>query len=125
LAPPAVVTVAAGETVYVSGQKALGSTSAAGAGGLGLRICYRPVGSTAVPTIQFTGPDGLRVAQNQRIQMGLSSFISGLAAGNWQVGLCGYSSDFANWNNNEYGNNTALVYRSANGAGPAGQAPAK
>ena len=43
--------------------------------------------------------------------MGLSGYITGLAAGSWQVGLRGYSGDFANWNNNEFGNNTALVYR--------------
>ena len=53
---------------------------------------------------------GNRVAQNTRITMGLSAIITGLAPGDYEVGLVGSSSDAANWNSCEYSYTTATVY---------------
>lgn len=35
--------------------------------------------------------------------------ITGLSAGTYGVGLCGYSADFANWNSNDYSYTSAIV----------------
>ena len=43
--------------------------------------------------------------------MGLSANVSGLAAGDYTVGLCGTGS--TNWNYNEWGYTTALVFNAA------------
>jgi hypothetical protein len=42
--------------------------------------------------------------------MGLTWDISNLAAGQYNVGLCGSSSNAAAWNANEWGYTTALVH---------------
>ncbi len=109
LAPPAVVTVSAGQAVHVTSNKAFGSFSAGGASGLGLYICHRPQGSTAAPTTFGGGILGNSVAQNTRVTMGLSAVITGLPAGNHEVGMCGFDDGNGNWNNNEWGYTSALV----------------
>jgi hypothetical protein len=68
------------------------------------------MGSTASPTNIGGGVFGNRVGANTRVTMGLSAVITGLAPGNYQVGLTGLSSDAANWNSNEYSYTTATVY---------------
>lgn len=113
---PAQVTVGEGQAVHVTSNKAFGSSSAAGAHSLNLFICSRPHGSTATPAAYGGGSLGNRVAQNTRVTMGLSAVITDLSAGTYQVGLCGYSIDGANWNSNEYGYTSALVITTPSGA---------
>ena len=73
-------------------------------------IGYRPSGSIAAPFTVGGGSLGQRVAVNTRVTMGLSGVITGLAPGNYEVGLVGSSADYVNWNSNEYGYTTAVVY---------------
>ena len=54
------------------------------------------------------GMFGLQTVQNTRLNFTVNGVATGLAAGSYQVGLCG-SSTSANWTNNEWGYTTALV----------------
>ncbi|MPZ73832.1 MAG: hypothetical protein GEU74_11475 [Nitriliruptorales bacterium] len=116
LAPPALVTVGAGQAVQVTSNKAFGSTVAGGASSLNLFICSRPEGSIATPNAAGSGILGNRVAQSTRVTMGLSAVIAGLSPGSYRVGLCGSSSNAANWNSNEFGYTSALVVTQPSGA---------
>jgi len=112
LAPPTTVTVnSSTQVVHIVSNKAFGATL--GASDLYLRMCYRVSGSAATPTIiggsiAYSGPQALP-ADTTRIVMGLSANVSGLAAGDYTVGLCGTSAS-GNWNYNEWGYTTALVF---------------
>jgi hypothetical protein len=111
LAPTATVAVAAGESVHVVSHKAFGATGAA-ATDLDLYICWQ---STAPGPPLFASGQGMlnnRVNANTQIPMGTSSNITP-GAGTFRFGLCGLSSNFANWNSNEYGYTTALVFKPA------------
>jgi hypothetical protein len=110
LAPTATVTVAAGQRVFVTSDKALGSTATNGATSLNLAICRQASGATT-PTSVGSWSYGLRVPQNTRVLYGLTAVISSLAAGTYQVGLCGSSTDATNWNSNEWGYTSALVFQ--------------
>ncbi len=111
LADPSIVTVAPGESVFVTSTKSLGSTDAAGGKNLNLAICYRLSGTTGIPTITGTGTFGMRVPQNTRIPMTLSAIISGLD-GTYECGLCGDPNNNTGWNSNEYSYTTAIVFKS-------------
>jgi hypothetical protein len=109
LAPYVTVTVrSTSQQIHVTSHKALGST--VGASNLRLYIGYRAAGSTASPSNVGGGVFGNKVAANTRMPMGMSGVISGLTPGDYEVGLVGSSSDFANWNSNEFGYTTAVVY---------------
>jgi hypothetical protein len=97
---------AAGQSVFVTSDKALGSVAAGGATDLDLWICYQP---TAGALVQVgAAVFDLRAAQNTRSMYGLSAVITGLAVGTYNVGLCGTSSSL-NWNSNEYSYTSAIV----------------
>jgi hypothetical protein len=103
---------AANQVLYVSAEKALGSTIAGGANNLTLSICRRISGSGATPV--DNGADylfGLRIGQNQRLPFSLTTRFSGLAVGSYEVGLCGYTAagNAVNWNNNEWSRVSAFV----------------
>ena len=51
----------------------------------------------------------LTAAQNQRQIFSIGAVITGLAAGTYNVGMCGSSSVPANWNSNEYSYTSAMV----------------
>lgn len=105
------LTIAAGDKVYVSSTAALGAGPAA-ATNLNLYICYQ--GGGAITTIG-EGTFGLTAAANQRHHYGLSAVASGLPAGTYLFGLCGSSSNAANWINNEWGYTSAIVLGSGSG----------
>jgi hypothetical protein len=89
------------QKIHVTSTKALGSTAAGGATNLDLYICYQnTVGGTI--TKVGSGLFTLQVAQNMRLPFTLSAVITNLAAGTYNVGLCGSSTNSANWNNNEW-----------------------
>ena len=112
LSAAATVTVAAGEKVYVSSTKALGSTAAGGASDLDLDVCYKSTASGAVMMRSGMGELlDLRVPQNSRVPMTLTALLIGLPAGSYQVALCGTSSQGAAWNSNEYSYTTAMVLK--------------
>ena len=77
---------------------------------MNLYIGYRASGSVAAPFTVGGGIFGNKVAANTRVIMGMSAVIQGLAPGNYEVGLVGSSSDYVNWNSNEWGYTTAVVY---------------
>lgn len=109
----ATVTVAitsATQRVMVTSHRAFGSTLAGGAADLNLYIGHRPSGSSDSPTNVGEGVLGNRVAANTRVTMGLSAVITGLAPGEHEVGLTGYSPEAANWNYNDASYTTATVY---------------
>ena len=108
LSPALPVTIAkAGQRIFVTASRALGSTAASGGDSLTLWICSRGGG----PLVQAsaTAMGGLKVGVNSRALFTLSGVISGLQAGTYQVGLCGTASN-ANWNNNGAGYTTAIVF---------------
>ena len=111
LAPYATVNVVSGQSVFVVSHKAFGSISPGGADSLRLYICYRTAGSLVQPTTVGGGIFDLTVPQNTRIPMGMSTIIEGLSTGSWEVGLCGESTLPANWNYNEYGYTSAIVFQ--------------
>ena len=113
LAPPRIVTVAAGESVFVVSSKALGTNSVGGAANLDLYICYRPTSSMGSPISIGAGILNMRLAIGQRVPMTLSAVINGLQPGDYQVGLCGDDDGDGNWNSNEYGYTSALVFNPA------------
>lgn len=94
------------QRVHVTAHSALGAGAAA-ATGLDLFICYRPSGGTL--TNVGAGVFGLTAPANQRHIYGLSAVLpSGLAAGAYDVGLCGIALS-SNWTNNDFGYVTAIV----------------
>ena len=92
----------------VTGSRTFGSTVAGGAGNLVLAICW--VDSGGYHMAGGGGMTTMRLGQNERTIYTLSAIIDGLAADTYQVGMCGYSTDAANWNWNGYGSTTVLVY---------------
>ena len=109
LAPSVIVTVTSpSQQVLVTSHKAMGSVP--GAQALNLYIGYRTSGVAAAPLTVGGGIFGNKVAANMRVIMGMSGVITDLAPGNYEVGLVGSSSDYVNWNSNEWGYTTATVY---------------
>jgi len=109
VAPSVTVTVtSSSQQILVTSNKALGSVP--GASSMNLYIGYRAVGSTAAPNTVGGGIFGNKVAANTRVIMGMSGVITGLAPGSYDVGLVGISTDYVNWNSNEWGYTTAVVY---------------
>ena len=107
-----VAITAANQSLYVSAEKAMGSSAVGGANGLRVSICRRLVGSASAPLDNGTDyMDGLMVPQNTRIPVSLSTRFAGLAIGNYEVGLCGRSTNgtAANWSSNEWSRVTAIV----------------
>lgn len=110
IGPTVMITVAAGQKVIVTSNKALGSTLAGGATGLNLYMCYKSTAAgSSINSDSQNGSFGQQVPQNTRMLFGLSAVFTGLPAGTYFFGMCGASANFGNWNNNEYGYTTALV----------------
>ncbi len=105
ISPTVSVTITAGQKIFVSSNAALGAGANA-ATSLNLYICYQ----SGTLTTFGGGTFGLTAAANQRQLYGLSAVITGLSAGTYLVGLCGASSNAANWTNNEYAYNSAIVF---------------
>lgn len=111
LSPPITAMVAAGEDVLVTGQKAFGSSSPTGGVGLTLNICSQSTAGGAVTPVDNTGVIGIRVTGGTRVVQTLSARITGLAADEYQFGLCGLSSNAASWSDNGLGLTTVVVVR--------------
>ena len=106
LAEPLTVQVAsASQKILVSSHKAIGSYWAAQ--GLNLWICRQD--SAGAMTKVGPGIYNLSLPNGGLQVFSLSATIENLAAGTYQVGLCGSSNDSANWNWDEFSYTTALV----------------
>ncbi|MBX3125671.1 MAG: collagen-like protein [Polyangiaceae bacterium] len=109
LGPTVNVTLTATQRALVDSMKAFG-TSNASAGQLRLWMCYRLSSSAGTPTQVGGGTYNLQTTSGTRVPMGLSAVVGPLT-GTYTVGLCGLTADSnANWNSNEWGYTTALVY---------------
>lgn len=110
LGPQYTITITSNtQKVFWTATKAMGSTSAAGANSLEIYPGYNNSATPATIFAQGGGMFGLRCAQNTRQTYTVSGFITGLAPGTYNFGMVGSSSDFANWNNNEWGYVTAML----------------
>ena len=100
------------QVLVVHASKALGTTMAAGATLGALDVCQRLSGNTDAPVTAGPSMFGLHVTQNTRIPLGTSGRFTGLATGNYEVGLCGQTAtgQAANWNNNEWGAVVATLF---------------
>lgn len=109
VAGQATVTIAAGQKIFVMSTATLGAF-ATPATSLNLWVCQK-LQSAAQPTVDVGGGTfGLATAANTRQHYSLSTIFTGLPAGTYSVGLCGYSTELtSHWTNNEYGYTTALV----------------
>ena len=110
IGPTINVTVAGqSQKVFAIASKALGSNMAGGAKSLTLFMCYRSASTGSIGTIG-SAMLGLSVGQSQRIPFSLNAVVSGLQAGTYAFGLCGYAGvEAANWNSNEFGYVSAMV----------------
>ena len=103
LGPTLSVTVAAGNTIHVTGTAVLGSTVAAGAQMARLSACHQPSVGGAL-----TDGDAdwslIRVPQNARLPMTVTQRISGLGPGTYNVGICYQmaTGQAVNWNYNDW-----------------------
>ena len=109
LAPTVQVIIGTNQRVLVTSHRALGA-GASPATGLDIWICYQSTAPGSAIQAVGGGMLGLSSPANLRLPVGLSAVVSGIAAGTYNVGLCGRSSS-ANWTNNEFGYTTALVAR--------------
>jgi Collagen triple helix repeat (20 copies) len=105
-APTSVSLTTNTQRIHVTSSAALGST--VGANSLSLWVCYR-AGAAGTPNVLGGGMFGLTVAANERHVFTMSAVSTQLAAGIYQVGLCGAAGTPAQWNNNEFSYTTALV----------------
>jgi hypothetical protein len=108
LAPTVDVTVADGQSVLVTSQRAFGSNGAA-ATGLSLWICYQN-GSAGALTPVGVGTLGLRVPAFTRVNFPMTAVLKDLAPSTYTVGLCGFAFDPSGWTSNESGSTSAVVF---------------
>lgn len=106
IGPTVTVTATNAQRIFINASKALGSF--AGANNLSLFVCYKGSGAPSVTQVGG-GMLGLTAAANSRQTFALSGITPALAADTYEVGMCGSSSNFANWNSNEWGYVTAFV----------------
>jgi hypothetical protein len=107
LGPTATVNVAGpAQKVLVIANQALGTTGNS-AIGLNIWICYQS-GSNPITSVG-PGVSNLAAVANTKSMYGLSSVITGVVAGTYQVGLCGSAPLLSTWNFNDFGTVTAIV----------------
>lgn len=112
LGPTVTVTVrSTSQQIAVVANSALGSS----VGGTGLKLFpgYRLSGNTTAPITVGGGMYGIAVTAGVRVPLGVNGVITGLPAGDYEVGMVGYCNTQAEantWNNNEWGYVTATVY---------------
>lgn len=101
------VTVESGQKVLVTSVATLGAGATA-ANQLNIWPCYRVNGSTSEPSYVGGGIYGIAVPANTRITHTVTGVIT-VAAGTYDVGMCGTSSSTF-WTNNEFSYTSALVF---------------
>jgi len=109
IGPTVNVTLAVNQRAHMVVHKAVGSINAAGANDLDVWACYQNTGGGAITQVG-NGILDLRVSQNNRTLVGINHIYSGMAAATYTVGLCGFTAQVANWNSNEWGYISALVF---------------
>jgi hypothetical protein len=111
LSPTVAVTITSStQRVHVTASKALGSTVVGGASGLNLAVGYNTTGAQSPVTTVGGWILGVQVTQNTRDVYSMNAIITGLAPGTHYFGLTGYAGTPANWNSNEYGYVSVMVF---------------
>ena len=109
IAATVTVNVAMGQSVQVHSSAALGSTAVGGGLGLRLSICSQ-LGANALVDNGADYINDVRTVQNTRGVYSLSTRFTGLAAGSYRFGLCGFAAgNAASWNSNEWSRTTTVV----------------
>jgi hypothetical protein len=109
LAGQATVTIAPNQKIFVTSTASLGAGGTAAAG-LNVWVCQKLSSASGPTTDVGGGTFGLATPANTRQHFTLSAVFSGLPAGTYSVGLCGYTTEStSHWISNEYGYTTALV----------------
>ena len=105
--PTVTVTVANEQRVHLSAHKFMGSTT--GASELNTYACYQLTsGGTLTPV--GGGMWGGQVPAGTRLQWGISAVLT-LAPGTYTAGMCARASTPADWDSNEWGYASALVFQ--------------
>jgi hypothetical protein len=129
LGTPLVVTLAAGQHVQVVSNGGFGTSDNSGSN-LSLFICSQST-DPGSPIQSFrdqptTGITGLTAPAQSEHDFGLSDVSPDLAPGTYNIGLCGYSIDAADWGPNDFVQQTALVFNQQSNvvsAPPSGNGP--
>jgi hypothetical protein len=112
IGPTVTVTVTgSGQRVHLTASKALGSVTVGGGLGLTIYACSRSTVPGSSLVTAGAGVANLRMPQNTRILQTISHVFSGLAPGTYELGMCGSSTNFSTWNDNNFGYATALVFQ--------------
>ena len=116
LGTPLVARLEAGQHVLVVSNGGFGTTLNP-ANGLSLYICSQSTAPES-PVQSFrdqggTGIVGLTAAASSESAFGLSDVSPDLDPGTYKVGLCGFSDDTADWNGNDFVQQTAMVFNQA------------
>lgn len=109
ISPTVSVTIEEGQIVYASAEAGLGSSSAFGATGLTLAICYQIDAEDLVDN-DSDAIGNLRIPSDSLQIFALSTRFAGLAAGTYKFGLCGFAGDAASeWEGRDWSRMTAMV----------------
>jgi hypothetical protein len=108
LAPPATVTVAAGQKILAVSSKALGTRYVSGACCLSIWLGYRNTAGGSI-VVFGSGMLGNKVNRNTRTVLTVNGVLTGLAAGTYEVGMVGGTGD-THWDFNGAGSSSALVF---------------
>lgn len=107
IGPTVTVTVnSTADVIYFTGNVTLGST--AGATSLNYYPAYTFNGGSV--TTQGGGSFGLTCPAGQRLSYGTNFAWTNLAPGTYVFGVAGSSTNFANWNNNEWGYSSVIKF---------------
>ena len=92
-------------------NKGLGSAAVGGAEDLKIYVGYQMT-APALGSLQLSGAGiwGIRCAQYTRQIVNVNDILSGLSPGTYTVGMVGSSSDYADWNSNDYGYISVIIF---------------
>lgn len=109
LSPTVDVHVNAHQRIAATASKTFGSVLAAGGSQLSLNLCLQRLPSGPIVRAIANDMDGIRVSGGTSVPMTLSHVAAVIDAGNYRVGLCGFSGSAQSWNQNFRGFVTAMV----------------
>lgn len=107
ISDPVIITITAGQTVYVNSSRAMGGYAAAS--NLGIHpACQSTEAGSPLQTLGL-GIYGLQVPANTRITFSINGIFKDLPPGTYKFGMAGISSS-PNWTNSEWSYTSVLVY---------------
>jgi Collagen triple helix repeat (20 copies)/IPT/TIG domain len=110
LSPALPVTVASGQVLLASAQVALGTSTANGATGLRLWMCYQANGGSLTERHPIDWISPVAVANSLNVYS-ITDTLDGLQAGSYVVGLCGQiTGGPGNWTSADWAYTTVQVF---------------